>query len=172
MGTIARRESLRAAWGGASAKWLFECSQIARAVLSAGAELGKVKKRDVLRVALQLRCPVRLVKIAIDAGLYGIGETLDDPGITENQHHPKRNPIDEHLSQDPTFRLIGPEKSGSAALTSRLQLFETEMLAEEQNFTGLVRTDWELISKAEAGCAHRVVLDRDSTQILVYRQQE
>ncbi len=38
----------------------------------------------------------------------------------------------ERLSQDPTFRLIGSEKTWDrgAALTSRLQTFETEMLAE------------------------------------------
>ena len=47
----------------------------------------------------------------------------------------------ERLSQDPTFRLIGSEKiwEHGAALTSRLQSFETEMLAEEQNFLGLAR---------------------------------
>ena len=53
----------------------------------------------------------------------------------------------ERLSQDPTFRLIGSEKifrlrtrdrgERGAALTSRLQSFETEMLTEEQNFAGL-----------------------------------
>ena len=42
----------------------------------------------------------------------------------------------ERLSQDPTFGLIGSEKGWDrgAALTSRLQTFETEMLAEEENF--------------------------------------
>jgi len=42
----------------------------------------------------------------------------------------------ERLSQDPTFRLIGSERiwERGAALTSRLQSFETEMLAEEENF--------------------------------------
>jgi hypothetical protein len=45
----------------------------------------------------------------------------------------------EELSQDPTFRLIGSEKfrNRGAALTSRLQTFETEMLAEEEYFAGL-----------------------------------
>src|ERR1017187_2826393 len=40
----------------------------------------------------------------------------------------------ERLSQDPTFRLICSEKiwDRGAALTSRLQTFETEMLAEEE----------------------------------------
>jgi predicted ribosome quality control (RQC) complex YloA/Tae2 family protein len=42
----------------------------------------------------------------------------------------------ERLKQDPTFRLIGSEKiwDRGAALTSRLQTFETEMLTEEENF--------------------------------------
>src|ERR1017187_3609405 len=43
------------------------------------------------------------------------------------------------LSQDPTFRLIGSEKvwDRGAALTSRLQSFETGMLAEAENLAGL-----------------------------------
>jgi hypothetical protein len=58
----------------------------------------------------------------------------------------------ERLSQDPTFRLIGSEKSWDrrAALTSRLQTFETEMLAEEENFRSLARINRELIGKVEA----------------------
>ena len=57
----------------------------------------------------------------------------------------------ERLSQDPTFRLIGSEKvwDRGAALTSRLQTFETEMLAEEENFAGLGRLNRALIGKAE-----------------------
>src|SRR6266705_5349368 len=58
----------------------------------------------------------------------------------------------ERLSQDPTFRLIGSEKvwDRGAALTSRLQTFETEMLAEEENLAGLAPLNRELIGKAEA----------------------
>src|SRR5712691_11535813 len=43
------------------------------------------------------------------------------------------------LSQDPTFRLIGSRKiwERGAALTSRLQSFETEVLTEEENLAGL-----------------------------------
>ena len=81
----------------------------------------------------------------------------------------------ERLSQDPTFRLIGSEKiwERGAALTSRLQTFETEMLAEEENFGHLARINRELIGKAEAlGSPQRVVLDMDSTEIPVYGQQE
>jgi hypothetical protein len=81
----------------------------------------------------------------------------------------------ERLAQDPTFRLIGSEKiwGRGAALTSRLQTFETEMLAEEENFRSLARINRELIGKAEAlGSPQRVVLDMDSTEIPVYGQQE
>jgi hypothetical protein len=81
----------------------------------------------------------------------------------------------ERLSQDPTFRLIGSEKTWErgAALTSRLQSFETEMLAEDENFAGLAAVNRELIAKAEAvDSPQRVVLDMDSTEIPVYGQQE
>ena len=81
----------------------------------------------------------------------------------------------ERLSQDPTFRLIGSEKiwDRGAALTSRLQTFETEMLAEEENFGSLARINRELIAKAEAiDAQQRTVLDMDSTEIPVYGQQE
>jgi hypothetical protein len=81
----------------------------------------------------------------------------------------------ERLSQDPTFRLIGSEKicERGGALTSRLQTFETEMLAEEENFGSLARINRELIGKAEAlDSPQRVVLDMDSTEIPVYGEQE
>lgn len=81
----------------------------------------------------------------------------------------------ERLSQDPTFRLIGSEKiwDRGAALTSRLQTFETEMLAKEENCEGLARLNRELIGKAEAlGSTYRAVLDMDSTEIPVYGEQE
>jgi len=81
----------------------------------------------------------------------------------------------EGLSQDPTFRLIGSEKiwERGAALTSRLQSFETEMLAEEENFAGLARINRELIGRVEAvNWPQRVVLDMDSTELPVYGQQE
>ena len=81
----------------------------------------------------------------------------------------------EQLSQDPTFRLIGSEKNWDrgAALPSRLQTFETELLAEEENFAGLARLNRELIGRAEAlGSPYRTVLDMDSTEIPVYGEQE
>jgi hypothetical protein len=81
----------------------------------------------------------------------------------------------QRLSQDPSFRLIGSEKlwDRGAALTSRLQTFETEMLAEEENFAGLGRLNRTLIGRAEAmDSACRAVLDMDSTEIRVYGEQE
>ena len=58
----------------------------------------------------------------------------------------------ERVSQDPTFRLIGSEKiwERGAALTSRLQSFETALLTQDENFTGLAQINREVIAKAEA----------------------
>ena len=81
----------------------------------------------------------------------------------------------ERLSQDPTFRLIGSEKiwERGAALTSRLQSFETDLLTQEENLAGLAAINRGLIAKAEAiDSPQRVVLDMDSTEIPVYGQQE
>jgi hypothetical protein len=81
----------------------------------------------------------------------------------------------ERVSRDPTFRLIGSAKiwDRGAALTSRLQSFETELLAEPENLAGLRAINRELIAKAEAiDSPQRVVLDIDSTEIPVYGQQE
>ncbi len=81
----------------------------------------------------------------------------------------------ERLSQDPTFRLIGSEKiwERGAALTSRLQSFETDLLTQAENLTGLAAINRELIAKAETiDSPQRVVLDMDSTEIAVYGQQE
>jgi hypothetical protein len=81
----------------------------------------------------------------------------------------------ERLSRDPTFRLIGPEKirDGGAALTSRLQTFETEMLAEEENLAVLARLNRALLGRAEAiDSTYRAVLDMDSTEIPVYGEQK
>ena len=81
----------------------------------------------------------------------------------------------ECLSQDPTLRLIGSEKiwDRGAALTSRLQSFETEVLAQDQNLAGLEAINRELIARTESvDSRERVVLDMDSTEIPVYGQQE
>jgi hypothetical protein len=81
----------------------------------------------------------------------------------------------ERLAQDPTFRLMGSERiwERGAALTSRLQSFETELLTQEENLSGLAAINRELIARAEAiDSPQRVVLDMDSTEIPVYGQQE
>jgi hypothetical protein len=55
----------------------------------------------------------------------------------------------------------------------RLQTFETEMLAEEENFAGLAGLNRAFIDRAEtmnSGC--RTILDMDSTEIPVYGEQE
>lgn len=71
-------------------------------------------------------------------------------------------------TQNQPFRLIGSERiwDRGAELTSPLQTFKTEMLAEEENFRGLARLNRDLIGSAEAGdSAYRVVLDIGSTEI-------
>ncbi len=81
----------------------------------------------------------------------------------------------ERLSQDPTFRLIGPEKiwARGTALTSRLPSFETEVLAQQEDLVGLAAINRQLIAKAEAVySSQRVAVDMDSTEIPVYSQQE
>ena len=81
----------------------------------------------------------------------------------------------ERLSQDPAFRLIGSEKvlERGAALTSRLQSFETELLTQAENLAGLAALNRELVAKGEAiDSRRRVVLDMDSTEIRVYGRQE
>ncbi|MGO9062027.1 MAG: IS1380 family transposase [Candidatus Binataceae bacterium] len=81
----------------------------------------------------------------------------------------------ERLSQDPAFRLIGSEKvlERGAALTSRLQSFETELLTQAENLPGLAALNRELVAKGEViDSPRRVVLDMDSTEIPVYGRQE
>ena len=81
----------------------------------------------------------------------------------------------ERLAQDPTLRLMGSERiwERGAALTSRLQSFETELLTQEENLSGLAAINRELIARAEPiDSPQRVVLDMDSTEIPVYGQQE
>src|SRR6202795_1598390 len=79
------------------------------------------------------------------------------------------------LSQDPTFRLIGSKKilERGAALTSRLQSFETGVLTQEDNLAGLATLNRELLARVEAiASPSRVVLDMDSTEVRVHGQQE
>ena len=75
------------------------------------------------------------------------------------------------MSADPTFRLLGSKKNWDrgGALTSRLQSFETGLLASEENLLGLMAVNRELVAQAE-GCgeSERVVLDMDSTESPVH----
>ncbi len=81
----------------------------------------------------------------------------------------------ERLSQDPTFRLIGSKKilERGAALTSRLQSFETGVLTQEENLAGLAALNRELVARVETiDSPRRIVLDMDSTEVAVYGHQE
>jgi Transposase DDE domain group 1 len=81
----------------------------------------------------------------------------------------------ERLAHDPTFRLIGSDKiwERGAALTSRVHSFETELLTQDENLTGLAAINRELIARVEVmESPRRVVLDIDSTEIPVYGEQE
>ena len=55
------------------------------------------------------------------------------------------------LASDPTFRLMGSEKvwERGVALTSTLHWFETDLLAREENFTGLAALNRGLVARAE-----------------------
>ena len=79
------------------------------------------------------------------------------------------------LAADPAFRLIGSPKrwDRSAALTSTLHWFETELLTHEGNLVGLMAVNRDLIGQAET-CdrADRIVLDMDSSESPVHGQQE
>jgi LAS superfamily LD-carboxypeptidase LdcB len=60
-----------------------------------------------------------------------------------------------------------------AALTSRVQSFETELLTQAENLAGLAALNRKLVAKGEAiDSRRRVVLDMDSTEIPVYGRQE
>ena len=81
----------------------------------------------------------------------------------------------QRLSTDPTFRLIGsPTRwDRSAALTSTLHWFETELLTREENLVGLMAVNRDLVGQAETFAhADRVVLDMDSSESPVHGQQE
>jgi hypothetical protein len=79
------------------------------------------------------------------------------------------------LSTDPTFRLIGsPQRwDRSAALTSTLHWFETELLTREENLVGLMAVNRDVVGQAETwDRSDRVVLDMDSSESPVHGQQE
>jgi hypothetical protein len=73
----------------------------------------------------------------------------------------------ERLAQDPTFRMLASRerRETSVALTSTLHWFETDVLAEEQNYHGLTRLNADLIRHAAARSpSRRVTLDIDSSE--------
>lgn len=79
------------------------------------------------------------------------------------------------LSTDPTFRLLGSPKrwDRSAALTSTLHRFETELLTREENLVGLMAVNRDVIGRAETrDRSDRTVLDMDSSESPVHGQQE
>jgi len=88
--------------------------------------------------------------------------------------HEKRL-FNHRVYENPIFRLIGSRKiwERGAALTSRLQSFETEVLTQANNLAGLAALHRELVARAEAiDSPRRTVLDMDSTEISVYGEQE
>jgi hypothetical protein len=81
----------------------------------------------------------------------------------------------ERLAQDPTFRMLASRerRETSVALTSTLHWFETDVLAEEQNYHGLTRLNADLIRHAGARSpSRRVTLDIDSSESPVHGTQE
>ena len=81
----------------------------------------------------------------------------------------------QRLSTDPTFRLMGsPTRwDRSAALTSTLHWFETELLTRDDNLVGLMAVNRDLIGQAETfDRSDRTVLDMDSSESPVHEQQE
>ena len=62
----------------------------------------------------------------------------------------------ERLAQDPTFRLIGTEKlwKRGAALMRRLQLFETDLLVQEENLACLEVINVRAIRKRHGMVSH------------------
>ena len=112
-----------------------------------------------------------------------IGENLVDSRTGRNRQFPLADLLRQSLysrlagyedsndaarvSADPTFRLMGSEKvwERGVALTSTLHWFETDLLAREENMTGLARLNRELVAQAEGvGSPHRVVLDLDAVR--------
>ena len=79
----------------------------------------------------------------------------------------------ERLTEDPTFRMLASRerRETSVALTSTLHWFETEVLADEQNYQGLVRLNAELVQREATG-TRRVTLDIDSSESPVRGAQE
>jgi hypothetical protein len=81
----------------------------------------------------------------------------------------------ETLAQDPALRLSSSRKIGArgAALTSRLQSLETDVLTQEENLADLAAINRGLFAKAGTIVSpRRVVLDMDWTERPMYGQEE
>ena len=81
----------------------------------------------------------------------------------------------ERLAEDPTFRMLASRerREMSVALTSTLHWFETEVLAEDQNYQGLARLNTALVQhEAARPLARRLIVDIDSSESPVHGAQE
>jgi hypothetical protein len=81
----------------------------------------------------------------------------------------------ERLAEDPTFRMLASRgrRDTSVALTSTLHWFETEVLAEERNYHGLIGLNADLGQHpATRPRSRRVILDIDSSESPVHGTQE
>jgi Transposase DDE domain group 1 len=81
----------------------------------------------------------------------------------------------ERLAEDRTFRMLASRerREASVALTSTLHWFETDVLAAERNYQGLVRLNTALIQHAATLSPNRrVTLDIDSSESPVHGAQE
>lgn len=136
---------------------------------SEGRQLVVEKGHALIQQALNLRHPLPI--------LEGLGFLTDIPKrqfvYSPLAGHEDLNDA-ERFSQNPTFRLIGSEKTWDrgVALASWLHRFETEMPPEEENLAGLAELDRALMGKVEAtDTGHRTALDLDSTETPVYGEQ-
>jgi hypothetical protein len=136
---------------------------------SDGRQLVVEKGHALIQQALNLRHPLPI--------LEGLGFLTDIPK-PQSVYSPLAGHEDlndaERFSQNPTFRLIGSEKTWDrgVALAPWLHRFETEMPPEEENLAGLAELDRALMGKVEAtDTGYRTALDLDSTETPVYGEQ-
>jgi len=81
----------------------------------------------------------------------------------------------EQLAEDPTFRILAARerRETGVALTSALNWFATDVLAEERNYEGLGRLNTALIEHtATRSPTRRVILDIDSDRARIYVRSE
>ena len=150
-------------------------------------------KADPVRLSFnpQLRVEFHGPTVTSDAGLLlprELGERLGlsalierhltDPRTGRNSQFPLpdlfRQSIYSRLAEDPTFRMLasrGPRES-SIALTSTLHWFETEVLAEERSYQGLLRLNTALVQHGAARpLVRRLILDIDSSESPVHARK-